>query len=866
MNQKERLLRPTQSLRRFGVVSALCLAALISFGRAQASPFAEVKPGDDLYQRVKALEKYGLLDAQDQAVLDRGETVTRLQLAFYTEKAKTRIAPPMMPAAASTAAPSAGEPVLVAPSAPTPVPTQAAPAEPVLVSPQTQAPAVPALAAPTPEPQPQPTAVMVPPAVTQEIDDLLKALKKEETYLKARQVVFETDLKNQENQLEDFKRIQLEAEGVARKANKNSGDWSFNTNVDWHFEDLTVNGDKSKGVLQTAGGPISLNPNSAQRLTKMDESIYFGMWGSLGKGSLSTGFGANVPASNYGSWPVSFFMGKPEAKMALDGRFGTWNLYAMDEGFHGESTMGDFTRGVAADRPKRFDSPFAIKCWSPDKFDKNWDDYIHSLGFVETQSLLGGLGQSTSDRVFDGITADASDLPGLGPTKVKLLAGRMLRPTWFEYGVLAQRPWMDRFTTKAAAYFVDDTTHLPGQASIDLRNYTGELSVNLRPLPVALSGEFARSSFYTGVDSQLAPGQGPRPLIGQALQLQASSYPFNFYWTDIRPEFSNFQSKVNMTGIDFGRYGLAAGDVDEIINKYGEVGEADVLQSNRRGWRANFGWNGRRDEWMKKGLPKFLDYFVLNADVASRREYVAVNSAEAGNHYVLEPWYFVAPYYPEDEGLWGLELYGGYGGSPKPVRDNIDKNITTVRSAMDPQASAHAWSSSYEWVRYRFQMTTERIPLLDPVTGDDISDTKTYRYVAISNKWQINQLYGGSKPLYLGVFFGDNVVSGKAAGSYDYDIPRLFHQSVVDATLMAARLLPYVQLSAHFAEEKWTCDYTIPRVNYDTKSTGAGLDYNIPWGSAKFGLRYNHVVFKSEYVPANNYVAEQIWAQANFRF
>jgi len=844
MNQKERLLRPTQMLQRLIVrLSALCLLAFLGVGLAAASPFEEVRPGDDLYQRVKALEKYGLLAPEDQAVLDRGETVTRLQLAFYTEKAKTRIREPFAPQAAPTAVTT----------------------EPVIVAPAAQPAAMPELVAPVAQPtaEPQPTAIAVTPAIKQEIDDLLKAMKNESAYLKARQPLLDANIKAEEDELKEIRRIQTAAEGVVRKANKNSGDWSFNTNATWHFEDMTVRGQNAT-VLTTASGSTTLSPVAAQRITKMNQDIYFGMWGSLGKGSLSTGFGGSLPSSNDNSWPVSLYLGKPEFKMTLDGRFGTWNFFAMDEGFHGETTMGNFTRGVAASRPKRYDSPFNIKCWSPDKFDKNWDDYIRSLGFVATQSLLGGLGQSTSDRVFDGITMDGSDLPLVGPAKVKVLAGRMLRPTWFEYGVLVQRPWMDiRFTTKVAGLWVDDSSKTPGQPSVDLRNYTGELSVNLKPLPLALSAEFARSHFFTGVDT--ASASGALPLIGQAFQWQISSYPFNFYYQDIRPEYSNFQSKVDMTSIDFSRYGVARADLDEIVDRYGEIGEADLLQNNRKGWRANFGWNGRRDEWMKKSLPKFLDFVVLNLDVAQRKEHQSILSSEAGGHYVVEPWCFVAPYYPEDEGIWGLELYGGYGGSPKPTRATVNSNIYQTRKALDPSATS-TWNSSFEWVRYRFQMSSERVPLVDPATGADLSHLKTYKYIAFSNKWQFNQLFNSSKPLYLGLYVADNVVSGKAVVADQTDIARMFHQSVFDVTVMAGRLLPYVQVLGHFAREKWDSNYTIPAIRYDTKSTGVGLDYNVPWGSAKIGLRYNHVVFESKTVSSNNYVAEQVWAQGNFRF
>jgi len=868
MNQKERLLRPTQLIQRLSVhFSALCLLAVLCAGTASASPFEEVKPGDHLYQRVKALEKWGLLDASDQAVLDRGEAVTRLQLAFYTEKAKTRIAAPMFSTTTSTAV---SAPALIVPVQNTPE------AVPALVAPSQSVPQ---------EVVPQPTAVMVPPSVSKEIDDLLKAMKSESTYLRARQPLLDADIKAQEVELQEIKRIQTDAEGVVRKANKNSGDWSFNTNADWHFEDISVKGNNTNAVLSGPSGVQQVTGVSSQRVTREDQDFYFGAWGSLGKASLSTGFTAQVfstnDASTNPSAAVSLKPGVPQLKMNLDGRFGTWNFFGMREGYDPDTSMGDFTRAQSTNRPKLYISPYNIVCWSPDKFDKNWDDYMHNLGFVPTQALLGGIGQTGADRVFDGMIADGSDMPHLGPTKIKLLAGHYgtdASPTWFEFGTLVQRPWLnDHITTKVAGYWLEDTNIKPLVGSIDLQNYTGEVQVDLKPIPVIFSGQFAHSSLYTGVDNttqyvvtengSAVTIQGPvQALPGQAVQLQASCYPFNIFYQNIGAGYSNFQSKVDITGIDFTRYGLSSKQTDDLINKYGEVGEADTLQSNRHGVRLNLGWNGRKEEWMQKSLPKFLDYFLLNVDAASRKEFVSINSADMGNHYVLEPWNFVAPYYPEDEGIWGLDLYGGYAGTQYPVRQNIDTNITSTRQAEDPLAASRTWSSTYEWVRYRFQMSSERIPLLDPVTGADISDVKTYNYLALSNKWQLNRFYGSSKPLYLAVFYGNDVVSGSASGPYTADVSCLLHQSVIDTTLMAGRLLPYVQVSVHFAEEKWHCDYSIPRIEYDTKSTGAGLDYNIPWGSAKLGLRYNHVVFKSEYVPANDYVADQIWAQGNFRF
>src|SRR6185369_11580415 len=67
------------------------------------------------------LGDYGLLDAQDKAVLDEGKTVTRLQLAFYTEKAKARIAPPQL--GRPTPTPQDLPPQIMPRLIPTPVPT-----------------------------------------------------------------------------------------------------------------------------------------------------------------------------------------------------------------------------------------------------------------------------------------------------------------------------------------------------------------------------------------------------------------------------------------------------------------------------------------------------------------------------------------------------------------------------------------------------------------------------------------------------------------------------------------------------------------------------------------------------------------------
>jgi hypothetical protein len=60
----------------------------------------------------------------------------------------------------------------------------------------------------------------VTPAIKQEIDDLLKAMKNESAYLKARQPLLDANIKAEEDELKEIRRIQTDAEGVVRKANK----------------------------------------------------------------------------------------------------------------------------------------------------------------------------------------------------------------------------------------------------------------------------------------------------------------------------------------------------------------------------------------------------------------------------------------------------------------------------------------------------------------------------------------------------------------------------------------------------------------------------------------------------------------------
>src|SRR5580693_8771633 len=138
---------------------------------AWANPWEELGPDQTLYQRVKKLEDYGLLDAQDKKVLDQGKYVTRLELAFYTEKAKARLSAPEF-------------------AVPTPTPEVSVPPPtsfPVFATPTVSAPSlVPAL--PTP---------VISDALKKEIDDLLKQLRDEAVYLRTQMALNDTRIQEQ---------------------------------------------------------------------------------------------------------------------------------------------------------------------------------------------------------------------------------------------------------------------------------------------------------------------------------------------------------------------------------------------------------------------------------------------------------------------------------------------------------------------------------------------------------------------------------------------------------------------------------------------------------------------------------------------
>jgi hypothetical protein len=392
-------------------------------------------------------------------------------------------------------------------------------------------------------------------------------------------------------------------------------------------------------------------------------------------------------------------------------------------------------------------------------------------------------------------------------------------------------------------------------------------------LPIFVDFEGAASGFKTGTDTQ-AVGT-PKRLWDKALMSTFTYYPFSFYGSFIGEDFTNYQSKVQVQGVDFNRYGLAA-----FQNQYGYVGMADTLISNRYGGRIDLGWKGRQSPWMKN-LPKFLDAFVLKADAALSREERSVTDSTSG-YNDLNVDYLVTVYYPDGTGVWGSNIWGGYGGA-HPLGAETTSNILGLRN--DGQTGVTLFTYGMG--------SAERIPLMVPVLGVDglpvtnsaghnqftlLTHQKTYRYLTGTLKVQFNKLLNVSRSIYGGFFYTDHKVSGMTSdanlaatadpnrpGQTLAKIPDLFSQRVWDASLMV-NTLKYVDVMGDYAVENWLCSYTYPQIDRTTTAIGAGLAYDFPWGGGKFEMRFKHLTFKDVYVSANNYQANQTYATFLFKF
>jgi hypothetical protein len=286
---------------------------------------------------------------------------------------------------------------------------------------------------------------------------------------------------------------------------------------------------------------------------------------------------------------------------------------------------------------------------------------------------------------------------------------------------------------------------------------------------------------------------------------------------------------------------------------------------------------------MKK-WPGFLDDFIVNFDVARKKEYTAETSPMGYN--VVEPFNIITFYYPDDEGLWGRNFWGGWGPG--------DQGVYAVRNLYieNLQAIRNDGNTSWDDTRHQFQMTSERIPLLLPmanepvqvvdgkpvtVTGGpntylNLTHLKSYHYITLTAKLRLDKLTGIHRRFYGSLFFTDNRVSGITAdpalttmpdpnrpGKTLADIPNLFEQKVYDAAVML-QVHQNVNLMCDYGCETWKCEYTYPAIDYRTRSLGGGLAYDLPWGGGKFELRYKHLTFNNAQVAANNYRGDQMFS------
>ncbi len=897
----------------------MALAGLLGIFTAsplQANPYEEVTSDAPLYQQVKHLETYGLLDPDDQQVLDQGKVVTRMELAFYTEKAKARIEAPTL-GIAPTPVPT---PVPVTlPTAPVSIPSVPEVAPPAIPEPlvpeAVPVPTMAPLAPPENTPVPVPTlAPNYPPSAKTEIERLLKQLGDSTQILKTRLAQEDERLKDRQAELESLKKVQDDVDSVWKKANKSVGIPNFNTNTNVRFENLNLT-----GIAQESA-------------TKILQEAWVGMYTDMGGlGTVSTGFGMILPFDNFsgkyqvagvGTAPASIYLGNPSATFHLYGGLGKWDTTFAVECYQPDTTFGNFSRGYANNSIKRFEDPFDIKNFNDDKNGKNWDDYMSQVSYIPAYAASAGNVQSASDRVFDGMYAVGHDLPWMAQGgRMWFIVGRMgetpFQTQRWEEGLKIEEPWANNLIRTAfSAEWVNDNLGMvqPLTPQLDMKDYEADIFFNLNKLQIGLDGAF--SHFYTGTQIQgpefLNTGNtvlDSSPIESGAGQGSVAFYPFTVYGFAIGDAYSDFQSKVTMSGLNFFHYGLSFNPSD-FQDVYGAVGEVDNLQTDRYGWRFNFGWSGRKQDFMKK-WPSFLDSIVVNFDISQKNEYVSEQDPEGYN--TVEPTQFLSFYYPDDEGLWGLDMWGNYSPNVNPVRQDYINNIEAMRNDGD---------IINDDVRYQFRMTSERLPLILPIynnggnlsltpgaTGQapatytsglskgfneyaNIQGLKSYNYITLTTKIKAGDWLHTPLPVDLSFYMTDNQVSAASAAATDFlnpnaaangtapspgsptsnapslaggSFPNLFTQQVFSGALMV-NIIKNLDLMVDRGVETWTSNYTYPQVNYQTNEYGLGLGWDIPWGGGKLEFRYKHIDFADAYVPVNNYSGDQFFSKIKFLF
>ena len=291
---------------------------------------------------------------------------------------------------------------------------------------------------------------------------------------------------------------------------------------------------------------------------------------------------------------------------------------------------------------------------------------MSNLNANSLASASTGNAQSTSDRIFAGVGGVGTNLPLLGgDSTMTILLGRMggtsTQTQLWEQALKLSRSLGSFARMELSTEWVNENfgiNPLPPSANLDLKAYEANLGLNLKPFILNFEGAF--SSFYTGVCDGIAAS---KPLEAPGGQASLSFYPFTFYYFGISENFANFQSKVGLAGLPWNRYGISWTQ-SSFEDAYGMIGEVDTLVSDRYGWRANLGWTGRQQDFMKS-WPGFLDFIVVNMDVSQKREYVSMTSPEGYN--VIEPFNIISFYYPEDEGIWGRDFWGGWTVIPRIV-------------------------------------------------------------------------------------------------------------------------------------------------------------------------------------------------------
>ncbi len=709
-------------------------------------------------------------------------------------------------------------------------------------------------------------------AAKNEIEELLKELSEEAAMLRTRLSLDDQRLKDRENELEKLKAVQDDVDSAFKKSNKSSGSPNFNTLSDLRFENINVS-----GITQVSA-------------TRAINEVNLGMWSDLGgKGSISLGLGGYVYDSNASSSPVSIYLFSPKINWAMDGKLGHWDTTVAVEDYTADTDLGDFTRGNPLSN-LRYEDPFDIKKYSTDKNQKNWDDFMTNLGYVP--STLSYLNQSNTGIVFDGIYLMGSNLPLVSKdAKMTLLFGRMGRSNTYlpeihrwEEGVKYSQPWLNGFLqTSLATYWVNEDFGItpPNTPAMDLKNYEADLGFDLKPFFLSVEG--GMSHFFTGIETG---NPNPEAYEAPAGQAALSIYPFTLYYTAISDNYANIQGTAYMAGFNMGRFGYAGGSAAANTDYYyGFVGMVNDMISDRHGWRGNLGWKGRQESWTKF-LPSIFDDIIINFDVASNTEYRMITD-EVG-HNVIESYNLITAFYPDDTGLWGNNIWGGYGGL-HPMGTATATNISNLRN--DGFGIAGVGSGTENYMNVGMGYTT-RVPFILPVYSSpgviqkdanghnvytNLDNLKTFNYITLTTKFQFNKMLSIAEPFYGAFFYTNHDISGvtdsatatlpdpNRPGQTLANIPNLFSQIVYEGTLMY-QVLKNVNLSGDYGLEVWKSDYTYPLINWRTDSIGAGLACDVPWGGGKLELRYKHLIYNDIIVPVNNYQADQYYCYFLFHF